>query len=155
MGGRGWAGWSWVKGGKWDNCNSIINKHIFLKRRENETWRKEKTLGRINNLSRKRKLPLRYTRTRLLWKQVAAWRWTKIARTPILGKTKVPDHRRWLQAKVIKVFGVCCDFLVVFICCITYSVSGKWPQLLPSDWELVSQSDTMDFVFGSHSLTEV
>ena len=27
MGGRGWAGWSGV-GGKWDNCNSIINKYI-------------------------------------------------------------------------------------------------------------------------------
>ena len=27
-GGRGWAGWSWVKGRKWDNCNSIINKYI-------------------------------------------------------------------------------------------------------------------------------
>ena len=34
VGGRGWAGWSVVKGGKWDNCNSIINKYIlkiFLK----------------------------------------------------------------------------------------------------------------------------
>ena len=30
MGGRGWAGWSGVKGGKWDNCNSIINK-MYLK----------------------------------------------------------------------------------------------------------------------------
>ena len=28
MGGRGWAGWSGVKGQKWDNCNSIINKYI-------------------------------------------------------------------------------------------------------------------------------
>ena len=28
MGGRGWPGWSGVKGGKWDNCNSIINKYI-------------------------------------------------------------------------------------------------------------------------------
>ena len=28
MGGRGWAGWSGVCGGKWDNCNSIINKYI-------------------------------------------------------------------------------------------------------------------------------
>ena len=26
--GRGWAGWSGVGGGKWDNCNSIINKYI-------------------------------------------------------------------------------------------------------------------------------
>ena len=30
VGGRGWAGWRGVKGGKWDNCNSIINK-IYLK----------------------------------------------------------------------------------------------------------------------------
>ena len=29
VGGRRWAGWSGVKGGKWDNCNSIINKYIF------------------------------------------------------------------------------------------------------------------------------
>ena len=28
MGGRGWAGWSGVRGGKWDNCNSIISKYI-------------------------------------------------------------------------------------------------------------------------------
>ena len=26
--GRGWVEWSGVKGGKWDNCNSIINKYI-------------------------------------------------------------------------------------------------------------------------------
>ena len=26
--GGGWAGWGGV-GGKWDNCNSIINKYIF------------------------------------------------------------------------------------------------------------------------------
>ena len=31
MGGRRWAGWSGVKGGKWDKCNSIINKIYFLK----------------------------------------------------------------------------------------------------------------------------
>ena len=31
MGGRGWAGWSGVRGGKWDNCNSIINKYILKK----------------------------------------------------------------------------------------------------------------------------
>ena len=31
MGGRGWAGWSGVAGGEWDNCNSIINKYIFKK----------------------------------------------------------------------------------------------------------------------------
>ena len=30
VGGRGCAGWSGVKGGKWDNCNSIINK-MYLK----------------------------------------------------------------------------------------------------------------------------
>ena len=30
VGGRGWAGWSGVKEGKWDNCNNIINK-IYLK----------------------------------------------------------------------------------------------------------------------------
>ena len=29
--GGGWAGWSGVKGGEWDNCNSIINKYIFKK----------------------------------------------------------------------------------------------------------------------------
>ena len=29
----GWAGWSWVKGWKWDNCNSIINKYIKKKRK--------------------------------------------------------------------------------------------------------------------------
>ena len=33
MGGRGWAGKQGTKGGKWDNCNSIINKiYIFFKR---------------------------------------------------------------------------------------------------------------------------
>ena len=31
MGGRGWAGWSGVMGGKWENCNSIINKYIKRK----------------------------------------------------------------------------------------------------------------------------
>ena len=29
MGGREWAGWSGVKGEKWDKCNSIINKYIL------------------------------------------------------------------------------------------------------------------------------
>ena len=29
--GGGWAGWSGV-GGKWDNCNSIINKYIKKKK---------------------------------------------------------------------------------------------------------------------------
>ena len=36
VGGRGWAGRSGVKGGKWDNCNSIINKYI--KKKKNESW---------------------------------------------------------------------------------------------------------------------
>ena len=31
VGGRGWAGWSGVGGGEWDNCNSIINKYILKK----------------------------------------------------------------------------------------------------------------------------
>ena len=30
VGGRGCAGWRGIRGGKWDNCNSIINK-IYLK----------------------------------------------------------------------------------------------------------------------------
>ena len=32
MGGRGCAGWS--EGGKWDKCNSIINKIYFLKNKK-------------------------------------------------------------------------------------------------------------------------
>ena len=28
----GWAGWSRVKRGKWDNCNGIINKNIKKKK---------------------------------------------------------------------------------------------------------------------------
>ena len=31
VGGRGCAGWKGIKGGKWTNCDSIINK-IYLKR---------------------------------------------------------------------------------------------------------------------------
>ena len=31
--GEGWAGWNGV-GGKWDNCNSIINKYIKKKKEE-------------------------------------------------------------------------------------------------------------------------
>ena len=27
VGERGWAGWSGVRGGEWDNCNSIINNN--------------------------------------------------------------------------------------------------------------------------------
>ena len=32
-GGRGSAGWRRIKGGEWDNCNSIINK-IYLKNKK-------------------------------------------------------------------------------------------------------------------------
>ena len=32
MGGREVGRMEWSEGGKWDNCNSIINKYIFLKR---------------------------------------------------------------------------------------------------------------------------
>ena len=32
--GGGWAGWSGVGGGKWDNCNSIINKYIKKKEKK-------------------------------------------------------------------------------------------------------------------------
>ena len=40
MGGSGGGGWSGVKGGKWDNCNSIINK-IYLKKEEEEVFTPE------------------------------------------------------------------------------------------------------------------
>ena len=33
VGERGGAGWSGVRGGDWDNCNSIINKYILKKRK--------------------------------------------------------------------------------------------------------------------------
>ena len=35
---RGWAGWSGVRGRKWDNCNRIINKYIkkFKKKKDSE-----------------------------------------------------------------------------------------------------------------------
>ena len=36
VGGRGCAGWSGVKGGKWNNCTSIINK-IYLKKEIKDT----------------------------------------------------------------------------------------------------------------------
>ena len=32
MGGNGGARWSGVKGGKWEKCNSIINKIYFKKK---------------------------------------------------------------------------------------------------------------------------
>ena len=34
VGGRGDAGQRGIKGGKWDNCNSIINKIYFKKGKE-------------------------------------------------------------------------------------------------------------------------
>ena len=34
MGRRGCAGWRGIKGEKWENCNSIINKIYFKKRIE-------------------------------------------------------------------------------------------------------------------------
>ena len=36
-GGRGCAGWRGPKGGKWDNCNSIINK-IHLKNKNKNVF---------------------------------------------------------------------------------------------------------------------
>ena len=44
MGRRGCARWSGVKGEKWENCNSIINKYIFKKR---ETHLKTEYLHRL------------------------------------------------------------------------------------------------------------
>ena len=49
VGGRGWAGWSGVKGGKWDNCNSIINKYV-LKKRKNLQLSKLKGILEISPL---------------------------------------------------------------------------------------------------------
>ena len=34
--GGGWAGWSGV-GGEWDNCNSIINKYIYIYKKNYST----------------------------------------------------------------------------------------------------------------------
>ena len=51
MGGRGWVGWSGVKGGKWDNSNSIINKYIFLKRDTTKTTFTNKNLTTNTDLS--------------------------------------------------------------------------------------------------------
>ena len=48
MGGRGCAGQRGVKGGKWDNCNSIINE-IYLKK---------KTKVHSPTLEPERKLPV-------------------------------------------------------------------------------------------------
>ena len=36
-GGRGCAGWRRIKGRKWDNCNSIINKIYFFKKHKLES----------------------------------------------------------------------------------------------------------------------
>ena len=39
-----------MKGGKWDNCNSIINKYIFLKRKETTTTKTHVSLKETNLL---------------------------------------------------------------------------------------------------------
>ena len=54
MGGRGCAGWSGVKWGKWDNCNSIINK-IYLKKDKQIILK----AARENQLVTHREIPLR------------------------------------------------------------------------------------------------
>ena len=46
--GGGRAGWSGVGGGKWDNCNSIINKYIKKKNKKKEKKKKEKPRDHIN-----------------------------------------------------------------------------------------------------------
>ena len=38
VGGKGCAGWSGVNRGKWDNCNSIINKIYLKKERAHPMW---------------------------------------------------------------------------------------------------------------------
>ena len=48
VGGRGWAGGNGVKGGKWDNCNSIINKYIQKNKRKLTNWGKAKAYYLIN-----------------------------------------------------------------------------------------------------------
>ena len=35
---EGVGGMEWSEGGKWDNCNSIINKYIFKKDTENNNF---------------------------------------------------------------------------------------------------------------------
>ena len=41
VGGRGVGRMEWSGGGRWDNCNSIINKYIFKKCYIKEKKRKE------------------------------------------------------------------------------------------------------------------
>ena len=52
MGGRGCAGQRGIKGGEWDNCNSIINKYIkiFLKKNSpmHEQWDGKTHLARVH-----------------------------------------------------------------------------------------------------------
>ena len=53
----GWAGWSGVGGGKWDNCNSIINKYIKKKKElEFVRWglEKDSTDHRLKALRKER-----------------------------------------------------------------------------------------------------
>ena len=51
MGGREWAGWSGVKGWKWDNCNIIINKYIKKKKKNNLTVTRGE-VGGVNGMKR-------------------------------------------------------------------------------------------------------
>ena len=44
VGGRGCPGQRGIKGGKWDNCNSIINK-IYLKNKKIKKEKKKKSLS--------------------------------------------------------------------------------------------------------------
>ena len=44
MGGRGCAGWRGIKGGKWDNRNSIFNKIYFLKKKKKNCRHKESSI---------------------------------------------------------------------------------------------------------------
>ena len=53
VGGRGWAGWSGVKGGKWVNCNSIINKYILKNNLKGNNNRVNEAENEINVLEYK------------------------------------------------------------------------------------------------------
>ena len=48
MEGRWCAGWTGVNGGKWDNCNSIINKYIKKKRERDPEGHFRIIKGRIH-----------------------------------------------------------------------------------------------------------
>ena len=58
MGGRGCAGRRGIKGGKWDNCNSIINKihlKIINKQISPKKKKKKENENEINVISEKEK----------------------------------------------------------------------------------------------------